>query len=123
MTIEEIENEIEKLKKTVAIGDNQLRSMIHELNAKIFKIDIRGKEVIPPQSDNVFIQEVHKALGFQGGTIYQVIDEIKRLRQNDNDLSTIVHEFDHTVENGEEIKLLGETGKVLIRKSKTKIIG
>jgi len=40
-------------------------------------------------TDNVFIQEVYKALGWQGGTIHQVVKEIERLKSCESSYKAI----------------------------------
>ena len=42
--------------------------------------DIRQSIIRSSQNDSKFLSEMFKALGWQGGTIWQVIEEIQKLK-------------------------------------------
>jgi uncharacterized protein with PIN domain len=50
------------------------------------KTEYREYEQDFKSASNIFQDEVYKALGWQGGTIHQVITEIKRLKKAESDL-------------------------------------
>lgn len=70
MNAQKQELELQKLSHFMEVQINKLKSNFIE------------KSLSEPIS-SVFVEEVYAALGWKGGTIHQVVDEIKRLKKLD----------------------------------------
>jgi len=65
--------EIDSLNERITILESTVKKFYETSEAKDEEID--------KLQSNVFISGIYEALGWQGGTIYQVIAEIKRLKK------------------------------------------